>query len=111
MDPNAILLLIAAVSVVFGALGGVLFSMWLGERARRRDLLWYMGQQERPKDTNPKAEVVPGPDPEVSARQRAEVAVVREGLREELKRDGRTVDEEELEQEALRLVTLLGQDG
>ena len=99
------LLLTALVSIVFGALGGVLFGLWFGERGRRKDLMWYTQQSQRPKDLDQPAEFEYRPDPEKEALRQAELQAVRHGLREELRDSGRTASQKEIEEEALLLVT------
>lgn len=96
-------------SVVFGALllfgSGLVLGLFLGERGRRRDVMWWAALDPAPKDLGAQAEVVPPPDPEGEALERAEILQVEAGLRAELDREGRTVDEKEIHEEALRLVT------
>ena len=99
------LLLTALVAIVFGGLGGVLFGLWFGERGRRKDLMWYTQQSQRPKDLDQPAEFEFRPDPEEEALHRAELQAVRHGIREELRDSGRSVSDEAIEEEALLLVT------
>lgn len=104
------LLLTALVSGVFGALGGFLFGLWHGERGRRLDLMWYTDQMKRPADLSKPAEIEHREDPDETARRQAEIAAVKQGLRADLMREGIDASEEDLEQEALRLVTQLNSE-
>lgn len=104
-------------TIVIGVLGavamfanGLLLGLYLGERGRRRDVMWWAEVDPAPKDLGAKAEIVPPPDPEGDALQRAEIREVTAGLRERLERDGRVVDEQEIEEEAMRLVTQANTD-
>lgn len=103
-------LLTALVAIVFGGLGGVLFGLWFGERGRRKDLMWYTQQSQRPKDLDQPAEFEFRPDPEEEALRRAELQAVRHGLREELRNEGRTASAKEIEEEALLLVTQINSE-
>ena len=89
--------------MLFGS--GLVLGLFLGERGRRRDLMWWSSLEQAPKDLGSPAEIVSPPDPEAEALERAEVLQVASGLRNALELDGRTVDEEEIREEALRLVT------
>lgn len=89
--------------LLFGS--GLVLGLFLGERGRRRDVMWWAALDPAPKDLGAKAEIVPPPDPEGEALERAEILQVEAGLRRELEREGRTVDANEIHEEALRLVT------
>ncbi len=93
------------VAGMFGILVGLVLGLFLGERGRRKDLMWYTQQSQRPKDLDQPAEFEFRPDPEEEALRRAELQAMRQGIREELKRDGRSASEKDIEEEALRLVT------
>lgn len=93
-----------SVVAISGFLGGVLFGLWFGERGRRKDIMWYSQLSQRPKDLEKPAEFEFRPDPEDEALRRAEILTVKQGLMDDLKREGRSVDSKEVEEEALRLV-------
>ena len=99
-------------SISLGIIGGLLLfgsglvlGLFLGERGRRRDVMWWAALDPAPKDLGSPAEIVSPPDPEGEALERAEVLQVATGLREALLMEGRAIDEKEIQEEALRLVT------
>lgn len=95
---------ISAAVVVF--LLGLVVGLWWGERGRRLDLVWLMGERARPSEEDQRAEVVPSEEgtADVRARERAEISAVMEGLRGEM---GGKVSEEELHEEAVRMVSMM----
>lgn len=83
---------------------GLLLGLYVGERGRRRDVMWWAALDPAPKDLGSPAEVIPPGDPEGEALERAEILDVVAGLKESLRAEGRTASDEEIEEEALRLV-------
>ena len=98
------------VAGMFGILVGLVLGLFLGERGRRKDLMWYTQQSQRPKDLDQPAEFEYRPDPEEEALHQAELQAVRHGIREDLKKSGRTASAKEIEEEALLLVTQLNSE-
>lgn len=96
---GALLLLLVAVTAA-----GVVVGLWMGERGRNRDLRWMASLEAAPaKDDGPELEHTDHPDQK--ALERAEIAAVEEGLRAELQREGRRVDDAEIRKEAVRIVS------
>lgn len=91
--------------MVNGLVIGFLMAMVISERHRRRDVMHWRNLEEAP-PTPLRADVeVVRPDPELSARRRAEVEAIQAGLITDLKAAGRDVDLEEVYDEAMRLAT------
>ena len=96
--------LIIVLSVV-GFLLGFLVALYIGERGRRKDLMWIQGLHERPRGEELRAEYQEGQDPDTNARRRAEIHAIKQGLMQEAARQGISPNAEEIHQEALRLAT------
>lgn len=98
---------IAAAVILFGS--GLLLGLYLGERGRRRDVLWWVGLQNHPSRAELRAEVVASPegDADERARRRAEIESVEAGLWAVLEREGRAHEftREAIHEEAMQLVT------
>lgn len=89
---------------------GLLAGLYIGERGRRRDVQWYAGLDSAPHGAEARAEIDPAGGEaaaEAAARRRAEKHQIMVGLREAAKAEGKSVTEEELEEEALRIVGAL----
>ncbi len=100
---------IAVGLVVVGLVGlaALCVGLFFGERGRRLDLMWLVGERARSTaEDDLRAEVVPSSEgsSEARARQRAEIAAVTEGLRAELRSRGHPINEKKLEAEALTLI-------
>ena len=96
---------LVVIPFVFGkALGGLL-AWALTERGRRRDVMWWAQLDQSPKDLRQGATVTAPKDPEAAAVERAEILQVRGGLKRMAEAEGLTLDEKELQEEAMRLVT------
>ena len=99
-------IIVGLVVVGLAALAALAVGLFFGERGRRKDLMWLMGERARPAEAEMRAEVEPSMEgsSEANARRRAEISAVSDGLREELRAAGRPIDEDEIAMEALGLI-------
>lgn len=86
---------------------GAFIGLWLGERGRRLDVQWYAGLDAHPTGDEARAEIdttTGEAAAEAAARQRAELHQIKAGLARAARAEGLTPTDEELEEEALRIL-------
>lgn len=89
---------------------GLILGLYLGEKGRRKDIQWYTSLAPAPADYGTKAEIELPEDVESTARERAEIIAIEAGLRNAAQAEGHRFTEEELHEEAMRLVTQMNSE-